>query len=1406
MPNTVIYHIQKGDTLSDIAQKLGINDWHKLRDFHNAHSTHKVTERIYAGKTLTTPNKAEVAKMNGTSKENSPETTKPKEKKPEKKKEKKEKSEGAKSEHSGKYFVVHNATCVCNKAENPSQTAKLQVTTHKLVIFNNQQGKFAATEEDKQFNPPTATFGKCTLKPSSGGNLPCQVATAPKWAKSYNKTKVLGKNILTEISTLQCTIGGKISVKNHGQSNTVTKEHSDNTNKAELAMVNPGVAIPANKKEFPSASSITINKIENRTSFIPITSSKEEKSPILLRKNELCSFTAKLSEGNSALVSWLVYDGLSGDVSKKILLFEQIGVNFKNAFPKIGSYRVEGFGKPKTDEFESGKYNKNYLDCSLDFEVIVNKLSGTELIASGAFQKGVPISFEAPFLIEPNFEELQRLLIYATDGGGNLILDGGNQVGNKYTFTPKNSGAKYSILAEYKDDEGKTQVLKVSGETAKAAEPVIPSVPSPVPSTPSKPNIPSNTPSPSVPSAPPVEQNVVLSISHSDEVVRPETPLTFTAKTRNANKLDQIKWNLNGKQIGTGITINVPPVLIIEPGKYVIEAYIVSANAYGPGAKKEQDDWHFEVKKNDVVSFSTSSGTFKLGKKLTLTADKFIFKNLAPGEQIAWQVQGGESFSNVKSIEITPKTLGYLNVSCKINNNPGVTFGREVKQATVNAIDFTDANGVKIKRASWGQKVNISISQTDLENENIEVIVSDDKNTVLKTIKVDKFKSEAIPFVLDNDIKSKTNEITSLNIKIKCVDLDLLFGDLIFPSTYKLEIGDVKEIYNAIFSSDESGKTKISKVNYNNVSFFYGNTRGIKKTEKLFLQLYNIDPNSTEPLLTFSGIAVDDSGIIKQKINWSDIKDKLQLQTIYAVVRENDNKGKVLYFSKGDFSKAVLTIIKESELPNRPENTTPAKVDPPPVPKEKTGNCNEKYCVKKGDKSELIRELNIRLAGFGGNVPTDEFTDRTEKMIKQFQKDFMKVPETGKVCGDLLRAVDTYQSAYPLNFKQIRCKCGTCEGFGKGRAASSYQVGDDEAHRKFEYPGIHRSVLSAYRASLFYTNRDKGITGLQTYMISSGYRCHDHPQYKKTHTTNHCGKALDILYSRTNGSESKNPGDVVKMRTDIFIKYLNAGVDWVGPKDIFNLESTRMGAGSWVHVDVREFSQKYLTKNYFVKSNVDFNGKSTVQLAKDLGFEKTCSCFEGATPTKVEPQKPPTTTTNKKYKWAHSAFGNMIADKESNNNYNICNRTKGGYKVIRNIVVVNTLLKDIVAKHKSRELFAVGRYQVIPTTLNGAVSSLGLDLNKKMDEEMQDKIFDEYLISIKRPPIIKYLEKNGSVESAMYSAAQEWASIGVQKGKKLNNGNIAKGGESFYAGDGLNVAHITPEQIKNALIKSKNEK
>ncbi len=35
----------------------------------------------------------------------------------------------------------------------------------------------------------------------------------------------------------------------------------------------------------------------------------------------------------------------------------------------------------------------------------------------------------------------------------------------------------------------------------------------------------------------------------------------------------------------------------------------------------------------------------------------------------------------------------------------------------------------------------------------------------------------------------------------------------------------------------------------------------------------------------------------------------------------------------------------------------------------------------------------------------------------------MKVPETGKVCGNVLRAIDEFQNKYIINFDDVKCPC-----------------------------------------------------------------------------------------------------------------------------------------------------------------------------------------------------------------------------------------------------------------------------------------------------------------------------------------------------------------------------------------------
>lgn len=279
------------------------------------------------------------------------------------------------------------------------------------------------------------------------------------------------------------------------------------------------------------------------------------------------------------------------------------------------------------------------------------------------------------------------------------------------------------------------------------------------------------------------------------------------------------------------------------------------------------------------------------------------------------------------------------------------------------------------------------------------------------------------------------------------------------------------------------------------------------------------------------------------------------------------------------------------------------------------GSCGEKFCIKKNDKSELIREINIRLSGFGGNVPTDQFTDRTEKMIKQFQRDYMKVAETGKVCGNVLRAIDEFQTKYVIHFDDIKCKCKKCKGFGNGLYKSVYAKGKpkEEAYHNYEYPGIHRSLVWAIRAIMFYASVKEKDLGYTVRCIFSGYRCWEDNKFNGRSTTNHMGKALDIHFNRK-GSKVNELVRIEEIRDKILVPYSKVQIRWKDD-NLFSVEPSRKSypkefiATTWIHIDVREFGPKYLEDKFFAKTLEETNGKNLVQLAKELGFTDVCKCM-----------------------------------------------------------------------------------------------------------------------------------------------------------------------------------------------------
>ncbi|RTL04740.1 hypothetical protein EKK58_09820 [Candidatus Dependentiae bacterium] len=145
------------------------------------------------------------------------------------------------------------------------------------------------------------------------------------------------------------------------------------------------------------------------------------------------------------------------------------------------------------------------------------------------------------------------------------------------------------------------------------------------------------------------------------------------------------------------------------------------------------------------------------------------------------------------------------------------------------------------------------------------------------------------------------------------------------------------------------------------------------------------------------------------------------------------------------------------------------------------------------------------------------------------------------------------------------------------------------------------------------------------------------------------------------------------------------------------------------------------------------------------------------------------------------------------------NRGKSGdspnEKLNENITIQEIRNRQALPQGDKRRLFAVGKYQIIPSTLEEAVVKLRLDPNTKFTPEVQEYIFRQYLMKIKSPSVYKYITgASDNLEGAQLRLAQEFASIGIPRdiaGKTK--------GQSYYAGVGNNKASISPDTVARQL-------
>jgi hypothetical protein len=263
---------------------------------------------------------------------------------------------------------------------------------------------------------------------------------------------------------------------------------------------------------------------------------------------------------------------------------------------------------------------------------------------------------------------------------------------------------------------------------------------------------------------------------------------------------------------------------------------------------------------------------------------------------------------------------------------------------------------------------------------------------------------------------------------------------------------------------------------------------------------------------------------------------------------------------------------------------------------EKTHKIEQEKTYKKGDNGKVILEVNVRLSGFGGMLPTEEFTDLTETGVKQFQKDYMRISEpTGVVDNDTLKAIDEFSEKWNESISDYKCLCHAsgsavkpndrCSGYGKGEIN--------------EKPGIHRSLLWGISALKYYLSQQAEYKYAN---ISAGYRCNAHNKVKNRTSINHMGSAVDIQFKYNNGTlyiGRSKIDKLKKIRDDFFIKYLHAVEGWEGRANSYRLEPIGTGKDesySWIHIDVVKFEDKYKKDEFFVKEQSSVKGKTLLEV------------------------------------------------------------------------------------------------------------------------------------------------------------------------------------------------------------------
>ena len=222
------------------------------------------------------------------------------------------------------------------------------------------------------------------------------------------------------------------------------------------------------------------------------------------------------------------------------------------------------------------------------------------------------------------------------------------------------------------------------------------------------------------------------------------------------------------------------------------------------------------------------------------------------------------------------------------------------------------------------------VKQKELVAENFTIqLINQATNQPVYTKAITNYTGGLLQLALDSTIKSKSDSGTMFYLKINVPQLKALGEEKIFPTEGKLTITDVRSIFKGQLGEENASK-KHTMVDYDKISWFYANTTGIKPDEELTIEIWQAltakesflgrDDKMKHTLKA----KVDDSGVLKAKIEWNKIQKIKDTRQIYIQVKDKD--GNTLYDADGNYNEAKVTLVYTPTIIKMAENKSMVKV------------------------------------------------------------------------------------------------------------------------------------------------------------------------------------------------------------------------------------------------------------------------------------------------------------------------------------------------------------------------------------------------------------------------------------------------------------------------------------------------